>query len=170
MPRCEICRNFSAIRCILPTSWCNQDTLGYSRRVTRMLRDGFIARMTMPSRVRCAQQKRHFNIRVADANFIFFLTLTSSAKLCVLAPALGSDLLLLYMFIEVLAHCAIRIHPTFPQQKIVDLIRINDLFEVHTLFLQPLRKVGRLAERYVAIVVAVNEQHRRLPRAHAGIR
>jgi hypothetical protein len=54
-------------------------------------------------------------------------------------------------------------HPTPPQQQIMDLIRKNQLFQVHILLAQALHQIDRLLERYITIIVAVYEQHGLFP-------
>src|ERR1700739_807226 len=49
------------------------------------------------------------------------------------------------------------------QQKIVNLIRENELFDMHVTFAKAGDKVNGLREVYVAIVVAMNKEHRRFP-------
>ena len=47
----------------------------------------------------------------------------------------------------------------------MDLVGKNDLLQVDILLAQALDQVSCLGERHVAVVVAVHEKHRRLPRS-----
>src|SRR5216683_3051722 len=51
-------------------------------------------------------------------------------------------------------------------QKIMDLVRENELLEGYALAPQGLGELDRLAELHVAVVVAVDQQHRRAPILH----
>src|ERR1051326_4610315 len=58
-------------------------------------------------------------------------------------------------------------YPILPKQKIVDLVRKNKLLELHVLPAQPLNQVGGLPEGHIAVIIAVDQQHRReIGRAH----
>ena len=48
----------------------------------------------------------------------------------------------------------------------MDLIGKNDLLDLDILLPQPLHQVGGLREGHVAVVVAMHEEHRRLPSRH----
>ena len=52
-------------------------------------------------------------------------------------------------------------------QETVDLVGQDELLEIHALLAERIRHRDRLAEIHIAIVVAVNQQHRRAPRTHA---
>src|SRR5690348_8841836 len=52
----------------------------------------------------------------------------------------------------------------------MDFVRDDELFEGDMLGAQALHEIDCLAERHVAIVVAVDQQHRRFPGVHVGIR
>src|SRR5205807_4510051 len=50
--------------------------------------------------------------------------------------------------------------------KVMDLVRKHELFELYSTFAKLARELDRLIERNVAIVVSVNQQHRRFPFVH----
>src|ERR1051325_4483443 len=54
-------------------------------------------------------------------------------------------------------------HPILPQQKIMDLIREDELLKFHVLPAQSLHQVGGLSERNIAVIIAMDQQHRRAP-------
>src|SRR5258708_5415245 len=56
------------------------------------------------------------------------------------------------------------------QQKIMHVIRENELFDLHAFFAQPRHEVHCLCEVDVAVVVAVNEKHGRFPPSTPGNR
>ena len=60
-------------------------------------------------------------------------------------------------------------YPVSPNQETMNLVRNNQLLKGDMLLAWPLRQVNRLAERYVAIIVAVDEKHWRFPRAYVRI-
>ena len=49
------------------------------------------------------------------------------------------------------------------QQKIVDLVRKNELFDVHIAFAKARDEVHGLREIHITIIVAMNKEHRRFP-------
>src|SRR5207245_2178745 len=55
-------------------------------------------------------------------------------------------------------------------EKVVNLIRENNLLELDTLLAQRLRQVDRLTEGHVAVIVAVDQKHGRAPRLDRGKR
>src|SRR4029077_7780386 len=57
-------------------------------------------------------------------------------------------------------------HPGLPQQKIMDLIGKDDLLDLYVLLPQPLHQVTGLREWHVAVIVAMHEEHGRLPSRH----
>ena len=57
-----------------------------------------------------------------------------------------------------------RVHPAAVQHRLVRVVGEHDEFHVHVALAQQLHEAGRLLERHVPVVVAVNEQHRRSPR------
>src|SRR5438552_454375 len=61
-------------------------------------------------------------------------------------------------------------HPVPPYQKIMNLIGENYLFEINLLLTQPLCQIDCLAEWHVTIIIAMNQQNRRFPGSHAGVR
>src|SRR5258708_3852392 len=65
--------------------------------------------------------------------------------------------------IKELRSCLISLYPRPPQQEIVNLVGKNDLLDVNILPPQALYQISGLGERNVAVVVAVHEEHRRLP-------
>ena len=52
------------------------------------------------------------------------------------------------------------------QQKIVNFVRKNKLFDMYSAFTQSRNKVHRLRKINIAIIIPVDEQHRRLPALH----
>jgi hypothetical protein len=52
------------------------------------------------------------------------------------------------------------------QQKAVHLVREDELLEFHTLLPKCARQRNSLAERYVAVIVAMNQQGRRASGFH----
>lgn len=54
--------------------------------------------------------------------------------------------------------------PIAMQKKVVHLIWKDQLLDFYALFSQIFRELYRLTERDVAIIIALNEQHRRPPR------
>ena len=53
--------------------------------------------------------------------------------------------------------------PALPQKKIVDLIGKDQFLKLNILFAQALDQVSGLLEWNIAVIVAMNEQHRRFP-------
>ena len=49
------------------------------------------------------------------------------------------------------------------EQKIMHLVGKDDLLKLDILLTQTTGEIDHLAERYVAVVIALDEQHRRLP-------
>src|SRR5712691_8606798 len=70
------------------------------------------------------------------------------------------------MFIEEFGAGMIRADPILMAQKVMYLVRINQLLEVDTIRAQSSNEIHRLRKLDVAIVVAVNQQHRRFPFVH----
>ncbi len=60
--------------------------------------------------------------------------------------------------------------PMFVHQEAVHFVGKDHDLERHMIFSQALREIDGLAERHVAIVVALDQQHRRLPQLHRGVR
>jgi len=65
--------------------------------------------------------------------------------------------------VKEIAGRVIRLAPRLMEQKIVDLVRKDELLDVNTALAQPRDEVHRLSKVNVAIVIAVNEEHRRFP-------
>src|SRR5262249_3959311 len=65
--------------------------------------------------------------------------------------------------VEEIRRSLVAAHPVLPQQEVMDLIRNHNLLKLHALPAQALDQVDCLLEGHVAIVVAMDEQHRRLP-------
>src|SRR5690242_2111580 len=55
------------------------------------------------------------------------------------------------------------LHPVLMQQEVMNFVGENELLEMDPLLAQRPRKFYRLREIHIAVVVAVNQQHRRLP-------
>src|SRR5215469_1218297 len=71
--------------------------------------------------------------------------------------------------IEEVGGCGIRSNPALPAQESVDFVGQDYLLEGSVLFAQTLHQVNRLAEGDVAVVVAMDQQDRRLPPADVGV-
>src|SRR6266403_5166281 len=65
--------------------------------------------------------------------------------------------------IKKIAGRMIRLEPRTMQQKIVNLVRENKLFDVHVALAKARGEVHGLREVHIAIVVAMNKEHRRFP-------
>ncbi len=74
------------------------------------------------------------------------------------------------MAVEEVACRVIGCKPIPVQQKIVNVIRENELFDFHAFFAEPGHEVHSLREVNVAVVVTVNEEHGRFPGIHGGHR
>jgi len=72
------------------------------------------------------------------------------------------------MTVEEIACGVIGRNPIPVQQKIMHVIRKNELFDLHVSFSEPSHEVHCLGEVNVAIVVAMNEKHGRFPGVHGG--
>src|SRR5437016_10726189 len=70
--------------------------------------------------------------------------------------------------VKEIAGRVIRLAPRLMEQKIVDLVRKDELLDVNTALAQPRDEVHRLSKVNVAIVIAVNEEHRRFPTVDGG--
>src|SRR5581483_12502712 len=64
---------------------------------------------------------------------------------------------------------AIGADPAAPHQETVDFVRDNQLFEGSVLGSQALDQVDGLREGNIAVVIAVNQEHRGFPGAHVGV-
>lgn len=64
----------------------------------------------------------------------------------------------LQMFSEKIGSGVVGLEPTLVGEKAVDFIREDELLELDVLFAQGFDKGDCLMERYVAIVVAMNQQ------------
>ena len=73
---------------------------------------------------------------------------------------------LLQLVIEETTGRIVGIHPVAPEQEVVDVVREDQLFERHALRPQPLNQIRGLGEVHVAIIIAVDQQHWRLPFIH----
>ena len=65
--------------------------------------------------------------------------------------------------VKEISRCSIGSDPIFPQKKIMNLIWKHQFLKLHVPFSQALDKVYGLAERYIPVVVPMNQQHWRLP-------
>ncbi len=74
------------------------------------------------------------------------------------------------MPVEEIAGRVIGRKPISVQQKIVHVIRENELLDLHALFAEPRHEVHRLREVDVAVVVTMDEEHGRFPGIHGGHR
>src|SRR6266404_249723 len=70
--------------------------------------------------------------------------------------------------VKKIASCVIRLEPRTMQQKIVDLVRENELFDVHVALAKARGEVHGLREVHIAIVVAMNKKHWRFPGVNVG--
>ena len=64
------------------------------------------------------------------------------------------------MLVEKISRRMIRAQPIAVQQQLMNFVRINYLLELDVLGAQPAHQVYRLRELDIAIVVAMNQQHR----------
>lgn len=64
------------------------------------------------------------------------------------------------MPLEKMCSCVVRLQPTAMKEKIMDIIREDQLFEVDATLSQQTHEIDGLTEVDVAIVVAVNEKYR----------
>src|SRR6266513_5331102 len=76
----------------------------------------------------------------------------------------------LEMPIEEIAGRVIRRQPIFVQQKIVHVIRKNELLDLYALLAEARHQIYCLREIHIAVVIPVNEEDRRLPRIHRSYR
>src|SRR5437870_4054232 len=72
--------------------------------------------------------------------------------------------------VEEIARCVISGQPIFVQQKIVNVVGKNELFDLDAFLAEARDEIDGLGEINVAVVVAVNEQDGRLPGIHSGHR
>src|SRR5579871_511960 len=68
------------------------------------------------------------------------------------------------LLVKKLCSGLIPFYPCAPEQEVMDLVRENDLLDVNVLAAQALNQVSGLGERNVAVIIAMHEKHRRLPR------
>jgi hypothetical protein len=69
----------------------------------------------------------------------------------------------LKVFLEEARHGVDRRSPVLPKERIVDVIRQDQLFDEDTLFLQAAFQVDGLAKLNNPIIITMNEQNRRFP-------
>ena len=72
--------------------------------------------------------------------------------------------------IEEVAGSVVRPQPAPVQEKIVDFIGEDELFDLDAVFAKACDKVDGLREIDVAVIVAMDEKHGRLPGVHGGDR
>src|SRR4029079_9915914 len=63
----------------------------------------------------------------------------------------------LQMLVKKVCPGVVRTQPVFVQQKIMNFVRVNDLFKVNIVRAQPTYQIDRLRELNVAIVIGVNQ-------------
>ena len=72
------------------------------------------------------------------------------------------------LFTKELRRGTIALDPAFPEKKVMDLVRENQLFKLHVLFAQALDQISGLLEWDVAIIVTMDQEHGRLPLINGG--
>src|SRR6266446_509851 len=75
---------------------------------------------------------------------------------------------ILEMAVKKIAGGAVGLQPMPVQQKIMHVVGENELFDFHAVFAEARDQIHGLRKIYVAVVVAVDEEHRRLPSVHGG--
>src|SRR6266850_1054079 len=74
------------------------------------------------------------------------------------------------MMVKEIACRAVCLQPMPVKQKIMHFVGEDELLDFHALLPEPGDQIHRLREINIAIVVAMNEEHGRLPGAHGGDR
>jgi len=64
---------------------------------------------------------------------------------------------------EEVGSSAVCLQPSLEHKKVVDLVWENQDFDRHFSLAQALHEVNRLTKGYIAVIVALNQEHRRLP-------
>src|ERR1700674_1114444 len=82
----------------------------------------------------------------------------------------GSVAMLLQLPGKEILRRAVRPNPALPHEERVNLIGEDEFLYVHFLAAQTLQKIHCLREIDIAIIVPLNEQHRRSPGRNRGIR
>src|SRR6266446_2278073 len=70
--------------------------------------------------------------------------------------------------VKKIAGRVICLEPRTMQQKIVNLVRENKLFDVHVALAKARGEVHGLREVHITIIVAMNKEHRRFPGVNGG--
>src|SRR6266446_4859801 len=84
--------------------------------------------------------------------------------------AIGSAAVLLQLPGKEFLRRAIRPDPALPHEEPMNLIGEHEFLDVHFLSAQALQQIDRLREIHIAIVIPLDEQHRRPPRRNRRIR
>ena len=74
------------------------------------------------------------------------------------------------MAVKKIAGRMVSSQPIAVQKKSVHVVGKNQLFDFHVFRPQPRHQIDGLREVHIAIVVAVNEEHRRTPGIYVGDR